>query len=386
MAAHVTTASARRRAKGAVPAVAARLISLDAFRGATMAAMMIVNNPGDWDNVYWPLLHAKWDGWTPTDTIFPFFLFIVGVSITLSRKSVSWPSIARRGALIIGVGLFLAGYPHFDVAHWRIPGVLFRIGVCYLIAAAAYRATAGNRTRQGLLLGAAAFVLCIVYWIVMTQVPNPSGMRGDLTPDGNWGAHIDRAVFGPHLWAESRTWDPEGLLSTVPAIGTTLLGIVAGLWLGSATTPRRKAAGLLAAGIAGIIVGEMWNTVFPINKNLWTSSFVFFMAGAACLVLALCYWIIDVKGWRGWTTPFVVLGTNAITLYVASGLLVDTLSIIPVTDTDGSRTSISHYAYVHYFAPLASPKSASLLYAIANLAVVFVLLAWMYRRRIFVRL
>src|SRR3989304_3831984 len=129
-----------------------RLISLDVFRGATMAAMVIVNNPGDWGTVYWPLLHAEWDGWTPTDTIFPFFLFIVGVSITLSRKSASWGSIVRRAALIIGVGLFLAGYPHFDVPHWRIPGVLFRIGVCYLIAAAAYHATAGDRKRQGLVL------------------------------------------------------------------------------------------------------------------------------------------------------------------------------------------------------------------------------------------
>lgn len=351
-----------------------------------MAAMMIVNNPGDWGNVYWPLLHAEWNGWTPTDTIFPFFLFIVGVSITLSRKSASWTSILRRGALIIGIGLFLAGYPHFDLPHWRIPGVLFRIGVCYIVAAAIYHATTGDRKRRGIILAALAAGLCILYWIFMTQVPNPAGVRGDLTPDGNWGAYIDRGVFGSqHLWAESRTWDPEGLLSTIPAIGTTLLGIVTGLWLGTSTTPQRKAAGLLAAGVAGILIGEIWNTALPINKKLWTSSFVFFMAGAACLVLAACYWIIDVKGWRGWTKPFVVLGTNAITLYVASGLLVDTLSIIRVTDGDGT-TSISHYVYLHYFVPLASPKNASLLYAIANLAVVFVLLAWMYRRRIFIRL
>lgn len=386
MATRVATASARGAARGSAPSAATRLISLDVFRGATMAAMMIVNNPGDWGNVYWPLLHAKWDGWTPTDTIFPFFLFIVGVSITLSRKSASWGSIVGRAALIIGVGLFLAGYPHFDVPHWRIPGVLFRIGVCYLIAAAAYHATVGDRKRQGLVLGVSAVVLCVFYWIFMTQVPNPAGVRGDLTPEGNWGAYIDRAVFGPHLWAESRTWDPEGLLSTIPAIGTTLFGIVAGLWLGSGSTPQRKAAGLVAAGLIGIIIGETWNVVFPINKALWTSSFVFFMAGAACLALALCYWVIDVKGWRGWTKPFVVLGTNAITLYVASGLLADTLGVIRVTDTDGSTTSASHYAYVHFFVPLASPKNSSLLYAFANLAVVFVLLAWMYRRRIFVRL
>ncbi len=382
----VATASARTASAGVAAAAATRLVSLDVFRGATMAAMMIVNNPGDWDNVYSPLLHAEWNGWTPTDTIFPFFLFIVGVSITLSRKSASWGSIARRGALIIGIGLFLSGYPHFDLATWRIPGVLTRIGVCYLIAAAAYHVTTGDRKRQAFVLGSAAVALCVLYWIVMTRLPNPAGVRGDLTPDGNLGAYLDRAVFGSHLWAESRTWDPEGLLSTIPAMGTTLFGIVAGLWLGAAATPQRKAVGLVLAGVVGVAVGELWGTAFPINKKLWTSSYVFFMAGLACLALALCYWIIDVRRWRGWTKPFVVLGTNAITLYVASGLLADTLSIVNVTGADGRTTSASHYAYVHYFVPLASPKNASLLFAFANLAVVFVLLAWMYRRRIFVRL
>ena len=382
----VTTVSARAASAGAAAAAATRLVSLDVFRGATMAAMMVVNNPGDWNNVYAPLLHAEWNGWTPTDTIFPFFLFIVGVSITLSRKSASWTSIARRGALIIGIGLFLSGYPHFDLATWRIPGVLTRIGVCYLAAAAAYHVTAGDRRRQASVLGSAAVLLCILYWIVMTQVPNPAGVRGDLTPDGNLGAYLDRAVFGSHLWAESKTWDPEGLLSTIPAIGTTLFGIVAGLWLGSAATPQRKATVLVVAGAIGVLIGEAWNPVFPINKKLWTSAFVFFMAGLACLALAVCYWIADVRRWRGWTKPFVVLGTNAITLYVASGLLADTLSVIDVTGADGRTMSLSHYLYTHFFVPLASPKNSSLLFALANLGVVFVLLAWMYRRRIFVRL
>jgi predicted acyltransferase len=386
MGSQATTAAIRSASAGAAAGATTRLISLDVFRGATMAAMMIVNNPGDWNNVYSPLLHAEWNGWTPTDTIFPFFLFIVGVSITLSRKSASWASIGRRAALIIGIGLFLSGYPHFDLATWRIPGVLTRIGVCYFFATAAYHVTRGDRRRQGIALGSAAVVLCVAYWIVMTQVPNPAGVRGDLSPDGNLGAYLDRAVFGSHLWAESRTWDPEGLLSTIPSIATTLFGIVAGLWLGAAATPQRKALGLLAAGIVAVAIGEIWGLTFPINKKLWTSSFVFFMGGLACLALALCYWIIDVKRWNAWTKPFVVLGTNAITLYVASGLLADTLSIVKVTESDGTATSASHYAYVHYFVPLAAPRNASLLFAFANLAVVFVLLAWMYRRRLFVRL
>ena len=362
---------------------ATRLISLDVFRGLTMAAMVIVNNPGDWGTVYAPLLHAEWHGWTPTDLIFPFFLFIVGVSITLSRKTASPAGILRRAAIIFALGLFLAGYPNFDLERWRIPGVLQRIAVCYLVAAAAYRVTARDRRRQGMTLSVAALAIALAYWMIMALVPVPGGVRGDLSPDGNLGAWLDRALMAGHLWKP--TWDPEGLLSTVPALATTLLGVVAGLWLGSAAPPQRKSAGLLAAGIAGILLGQLWDLAFPINKNLWTSSYVLFTAGGASLLLAACYWIIDVQGWRGWTKPSVILGVNAITLYVVSGLLVETLSLIRVPGADGRGLPLSRYIYVDYFVPLASPKNASLLYALAHLAVLFALLAWMYRRRLFLR-
>jgi predicted acyltransferase len=360
-----------------------RLVSLDVFRGLTMAGMVIVNNPGDWSNVYPPLLHAEWHGWTPTDLIFPFFLFIVGVSITLSRKSARWPTVLRRAAIILALGLFLAGYPRFDVTRWRIPGVLQRIAICYFAAAAAYMLTSGDRRRQGIVLTLAAIAIALAYWAVMALVPPPGGVAGDLTASGNIGAWIDRALLPGHL--RQPTWDPEGLLSTVPAIATTLLGVVAGLWLGSAETPMRKAAGLLAAGSAGIVVGRIWHLPFPINKNLWTSSYVMFAAGGAALLLAICYWAIDVRGWRGWTKPFVILGTNAITLFVFSGLLVKTLALIAVAGPDGQTVSVSRYVYLQYFVPLASAKNASLLYALANLVLLFALLAWMYRRRIFLR-
>ncbi len=359
-------------------------MSLDVFRGATMAAMVIVNNPGDWGTIYWPLEHAAWNGWTPTDLIFPFFLFIVGVSITLSRTSASWGAIVRRSALIVGLGLFLAGYPRFDITRWRIPGVLQRIGVCYLAAASCFHATRGQRRRQGAIALSLGVALALAYWLVMMHVPPPGGVAGDLSPEGNLGAYLDRALMIGHLWKPR--WDPEGLLSTIPAISTTLFGIVAGLWLGSGHTRERKAAGLAAAGAAGIVAGEIWNLAFPINKNLWTSSYAVFMAGAACLLLAACYWAIDVKGWRGWTKPFVILGTNAITLFAASALLVKTMALIKVSGPNGAPIGISAYAYLHYFAPIAAPKNASLLYAIANLLVLYALLAWMYRRRIFVRL
>jgi predicted acyltransferase len=360
-----------------------RLVSLDVLRGATMAAMVIVNNPGDWGSVYWPLLHAEWDGWTPTDLIFPFFLFIVGVSITLSRKSDSWGSILRRGALIIGVGLFLAGYPRFNLSHWRIPGVLQRIGVCYLAAAGIYRATSGERGRRGTIAVSIGAALAIVYWLVMMHVPAPGGIAGDLSPEGNLAAYVDRALMLGHLWKPR--WDPEGLLSTIPAISTTLFGVAAGLCLGSGESKANKAAQLAIAGIVGIAIGSIWDVVFPINKSLWTSSYAVFMAGAASLLLALSYWIIDVKGLSGWTKPFVILGANALTLFAASALLVKTLAVIQVAGPDGAPVPISRYAYLHYFVPLASPKNASLLYALANLVVLFGLLAWMYRRRIFLR-
>jgi predicted acyltransferase len=364
-------------------ATATRLVSLDVFRGLTMATMVIVNNPGDWGHVYAPLLHAPWDGWTPTDLVFPFFLFIVGVSITLSRKSASTGAILRRGLIIFGLGLFLAGYPRFDLDRWRIPGVLQRIAICYTIAALAYHGAAGDRRRRGTLLFSVAVVLSIVYWLVMMHVPPPGGFAGDLSPEGNLGAWLDRALLGGHLWRPR--WDPEGLLSTVPAMATTLFGTVAGLTLGADLPAAKKARALLLAGIAGILLGYAWSIVFPINKNLWTSSYVFFTAGAASVFLAACYWVIDVQGWRGWTTPPVILGSNAITLFMASGLLVKTMALIRVDGPEGIPISISRYAYLHYFAPLASPKNASLLYAVANLAVLFALLAWMYRRRLFLK-
>jgi predicted acyltransferase len=353
------------------------------FRGATMAAMVIVNNPGSWDHVYWPLLHAEWHGWTPTDLIFPFFLFIVGVSITLSRRAERWSRILRRTAIIFGLGLLLAGLPRFDLATWRIPGVLQRIAVCYFCAASAFRLTAGDRRRQSGTLFALASALALAYWAIMSAVPAPGGSAGDLTPEGNLGAWIDRRLMEGHLWKPR--WDPEGLLSTVPAISTALLGVVAGLWLGSTRTPSRKAAGLLIAGVAGIAVGYAWHPLFPINKNLWTSSFVALTAGAACVALAACYWLIDIKGWRRWTAPFVILGSNAITLYVLSGVLAELLGWYTVRGADGREVTLGTWIFTTVLAPLAAPKSASLAYALANLVLLFVPLAWMYRRRLFLR-
>ena len=351
----------------------ARLLSLDVFRGLTMAAMVIVNNPGDWGNVYGPLLHAPWHGITPTDLIFPFFLFIVGVSITLAtRSSASVLTIVRRALLIFGLGMLLALYPRFDFSTVRIPGVLQRIALCYLVVALWHRSAGqgsspADRATRALI---AASVLLLGYWALIFR---------DLTPDGNLGAAIDRAVFGPHLWRQSRTWDPEGLLSSLPAIATTLTGLAAGYVITSDWAARKKLRAIVIASLASLAAGYAWSLVFPLNKSLWTSSYVLVTSGYAGLLLAALHWALDREHAsavaRNAAHPFVILGRNALLLFVVSGLLVKTLS----------RFGVSPGLYKDWFAPLASPKNASLLYALANLAVLFVLLWWLHRRRLYFR-
>ena len=371
----------------------ARLVSLDAFRGLTMAGMVIVNNPGDWGHVYPPLLHAQWNGCTPTDLIFPFFLFIVGVSITLSRGTMGDPwQILKRALVIFGLGMVLALYPRWDFSVVRIPGVLQRIAVCYLAAAFLFRWTApqrGNddarRWAHGRTLMLWAAGLTLGYWGVMMLVPPPGGVAGDLTPDGNLGAYIDRKIFGAHLWVQSKTWDPEGLLSTVPALATTLLGGVAGLWLGSRAPGTRKALWMGVAGVLAMGLGLVWSLAFPLNKALWTSSYVWFTGGAAAVFLALCFALIDVKGWKAWSRPFVILGLNAIALFVLSGLMTKFLSFHKVTGADGQPVSMLRYIYSTWFVPLAEPINASLLFALANLAVLFVVLWLMDRKGIYLK-
>ena len=371
----------------------ARLVSLDAFRGLTMAGMVIVNNPGDWGHVYPPLLHAQWNGCTPTDLIFPFFLFIVGVSITLSRGTMGDPwQILKRALVIFGLGMVLALYPRWDFSVVRIPGVLQRIAVCYLAAAFLFRWTApqrGNddarRWAHGRTLMLWAAGLTLGYWGVMMLVPPPGGVAGDLTPDGNLGAYIDRKIFGAHLWVQSKTWDPEGLLSTVPALATTLLGGVAGLWLGSRAPGTRKALWMGVAGVLAMGLGLVWSLAFPLNKALWTSSYVWFTGGSAAVFLALCFALIDVKGWKAWSRPFVILGLNAIALFVLSGLMTKFLSFHKVTGADGQPVSMLRYIYSTWFVPLAEPINASLLFALANLAVLFVVLWLMDRKGIYLK-
>ena len=339
-----------------------------------MAAMVIVNTPGDWSAVFPPLLHAEWHGWTPTDLIFPFFVFIVGVSIVLSARSTgSIVAIFRRAAILYALGLLLALYPRFDFTTVRIMGVLPRLALCYLAAALLFRSLKGSIGA----IGAITVVLLLGYWGLIA---------GDLTPSGNLGARLDRAILGEaHLWRQSRTWDPEGLLSTLPAIATALTGLLAGIVLVSAREPRDKVRWLLTTGLVATALGLVWDRWFPINKNLWTSSYVVFTSGLASLALGATYWWYDVLGRRWLARPFVVMGTNALALFVVSGFLVKTLILLKVTGAAGEPVTLYRAIFEHVFAPLAAPRLASLLFAVAALAVLYGLLEVMYRRRMFLR-
>ena len=355
-----------------------RLLSLDVFRGLTIAGMILVNNPGSWDHVYPPLLHAEWDGWTPTDLIFPFFLFIVRVSMSFafsSRKVESRDAllkkILRRSVLLFGLGFFMAAFPRFDFAHVRIPGVLQRIAVCYLAASLLVLFTR-RRTQVVVVAG-----ILIGYWLVM---------RGDLSPEGSLSARLDRLVLGVHLWKPR--WDPEGILSTFPAIATTLIGYSFGERLRRRTDDGNEtAAGLFASGWILILAGLAWSVFFPINKNLWTSSYVLFTAGAALQFLAFLFWVVDVKGWTGWTYPAVVFGRNAIALFVLSGLVAKSMILYKVArpdGPDGSTESLYQLVYEKAFAAWAGPLNGSLAFALATILFWWLFLWILYRRRIFI--
>lgn len=345
-----------------------------------MAAMVVVNNPGDWSTVYWPLLHAEWHGWTPTDLVFPFFLFIMGVAMAQAPPDRQRPlAVVGRAAALIGVGLFMAGFPFFNPARWRIPGVLQRIGVCYLVAAFAWRAVAVRDDRRATIPRVVALVVaCLLgYWALLALVPPPGGVAGDLTAEGNLGAWLDRLVFGTHTWKPQ--WDPEGLLSSLPAVGSTLIGVAAGLWIAE-RRPAAAASGLILAGVAATIVGQAWAIALPINKSLWTSSYALFTGGLGMIALAWLHASLDDGRASAtlvrWTEPLVAFGRNALLLFAGSGLVGRVLLTVRVGDV-----TLQRWIYDTFFVPLASPYVASLAFALAFLAAWYALLAVLHRQR-----
>jgi predicted acyltransferase len=384
-----------------------RLLALDVFRGMTVAGMLLVNNPGTWSAIYPPLEHAPWHGWTPTDLIFPFFLFIVGITTELSLnarrargddEAAIVRQIFRRAALIFAFGLILSAFPFFTwtaipdipdatlwdrvvhrVSHLRILGVLQRIGLAYFIGALL---TLRTSWKQQL---AMVFTILFGYWALMTLVPVPdSGVAGRMVldqPEAVLSAWLDRTILGVnHLWAGSKTWDPEGLLSTLPAVGTMMIGTFAGRWIGEKERPlTERLSAMFAVGALLMVAGSMWGWVFPINKSLWTSSYVVFTAGAGAVALATCLWIIDVCQLRRWTFPFVVYGMNPMLAFLGSGLMARlTVSVFTLDAGNGTRVSVQGFLFDRLYLSWLPVREASFAYAVSFVTLWFLILwaAW----------
>ncbi|HEY7038570.1 MAG TPA: heparan-alpha-glucosaminide N-acetyltransferase domain-containing protein [Methylomirabilota bacterium] len=371
---------------------APRLQSLDVFRGLTIAAMLLVNNPGSWSHVYPMLEHVPWDGWTVADLVFPFFLVIVGITTTLSlgglmERGASGPDLFRkvltRSVIIFGLGLALQGFPEYDLPTIRVPGVLQRIALSYLIAAAIVLWT-GVRGQVMALVA-----LLVGYWVLMTRVPVPGLGSTALAPDLNLSNWLDLKLIGRnHLMHETMTWDPEGTLSTLGGAASVMCGVLVGHWIRSPRVVSAKVTGLLVAGGTGIALGTLWSRTYPIIKNLWTGSFVLFTAGMACLILAAVYWLVDAKGYRGWAVrPFIVFGTNAITAYWLSSLMAIVFDWVVITSPeDGESLTLKTYIYETFYSRWLSPDSASLAYALTYVLIWLGLLSLLYRKRIFIRI
>lgn len=393
-----------------------RLLSLDVFRGLTIAGMLLVNDPGTWSSIYPPLEHAAWNGWTPTDLVFPFFLFIVGITTHLSLTSrrargdddaAIRRQIIRRGLLIFLFGFLMNGFPFFTwgsvagiahptfvqrvvdrLLHWRIMGVLQRIGLAYICAA--LLAQGKSLKRQVITI----VVLLYGYWFAMTLLPVPdSGAMGQLVlgdAPRTMAAWWDRLLLdwsrwglGNHTWVNSVTWDPEGLFSTIPAIGTTMLGNLAGQWIATRRPLLDRLSALFAVGALGMVAGLMWNWSFPINKSIWTSSYVVFTAGMACVAIATIMWIVDVQGLKRWTKPLVIYGMNPMVAFVGSGVMERCIYSIFTVPYHGKSTALETALYEWGFHSWLEPMNASLAFAISFVLLWFGILYVLYKKQIF---
>jgi predicted acyltransferase len=372
-----------------------RLASLDSFRGLAIAGMILVNNPGSWSHVYAPLRHAEWHGFTPTDQIFPAFLFIVGAAIpfTLARyretaaqdRSAFHQRLIRRVAVLFALGLVLNASTTvlewaindapLDLSTLRIMGVLQRISLAYLLAVLLVLACPPRL--QVLVVGS----MLLADWAALALIPVPGHGPGVLTPEGSLPGYIDRLVLTPaHLY---QGWfDPEGLLSTLPAAASVMFGVAAGAWVKNAAVSSRVTLGLVAAGLVCLLLGALWGLVLPINKQLWTSSYVVFTAGGSLVLLGLCYEVMEVRrwSWLGW--PFQVMGVNAITLFFASGIVARLLSVVHAAD----GRSLQLWIFEELFVPWAGQVDGSLAFALATVLVWWLVLYGLYRRGVIIRL
>lgn len=369
-------------------------MSLDIFRGLMVAGMILVDNPGSDEKAYWAIKHAEWNGWTTADFIFPSFLFLVGVSMMFSfpsrlRRGESRPQILlhafKRSLILIAVGLFVNASPivGLDVHSWRFEGVTQRIALCYFVAAILVLWS----DFRGQLI---TIVVCLVgYWALLRFVPVPGfGVPGRdipfMDPNRNIAAWLDRKLFAGHLFDGTR--DPEGIISTIPAIATTLIGVLTGHWLRSNQARGKIVGRMILFGILGLIAGEVWNVWFPINKYLWTGSFVLFTGGFALVFLAFLYWVLEIKRWRGaWTMPVLVFGMNAIAGFVADSLVYGPGYSFNVKGANGADVMWHDAAQARFMALGLNPANASLLYSIAALAFCWLLLWPLWRKKIFIK-
>ena len=397
------------------PAVPARerLLSLDVFRGLTIAGMLLVNDPGTWSAIFPPLEHAEWNGWTPTDLIFPFFLFIVGITTHLSMSArrargdddpALMKQILRRGIIIYLLGFAMAMFPFYQwgtiqslpnatawdrivyrIEHVRLLGVLPRIAIVYICAGLL---TLKTSLKQQIIIIA---TLLFGYWFAMTLLPVPGenaiGAQLLHTHDRNLAAYLDRLILTTnHTWTGSVTFDPEGPFSTLPAIATAMLGVIAGTFIARKDKPLlERISGLFAAGAIGMVVGLMWNWSFPINKNLWTSSYVVFTAGMACVTLATVMWLVDYTGVKWWTKPFVVFGVNPIVAFVGSGVMARLVYTLWHVNYQGKSVAVQDAFYQAVFLPWLPPRVASLAFALTYVLVWYGILLVLYRRKIILK-
>ena len=444
-----------------------RLISLDVFRGMTIAGMVLVNNPGG-SPVYWPLDHAEWNGLTPTDWIFPFFLFIVGVSISISLgKRIAekpdakayWKIVSRAASIyllgaalsivpffqfqatdapdplkmmiwlafsaallflllrnykvaaalaavgLLGIaGMNLAGYNvvPYNYGTLRIFGVLQRISVCYLVTSLIFLHTTWKQQV------AIAVALLLGYWLLMTTIPVPGCEITSVSDKAcNLAAYIDRMILTEnHIWRSGKVYDPEGILSTIPAIVTTISGVLTGTWLvrkdefrmmndesmpeGNSSfiihySSLNKVSGMFFFGVILLALGMIWNSYFPLNKAMWTSSYVFATTGLALLVLGSCYWLIDIKGYKAWAKPFVIFGVNALALFVFTGIFARMIAAYRVTGEDGQLVSIQRWVMQHIYLPITQPIDASVAFAISFILLWLFLMWLLYRKQIYIK-
>jgi len=364
---------------------AQRLMALDVMRGLTIALMIMVNTPGSWSYVYPPLLHSKWNGCTPTDLVFPFFLFIVGVSMWFSFKKFdqgitkkSLYKVLKRFVIMFLLGVFLNGFPDFDFENLRYLGVLQRIAIAYLFGA--LLCMQFNYKQLLVIFGG----ILIGYWGLLFF----GSANGPYELSSNFVLKVDLLLFGEnHLYnGFGIPFDPEGLLSSIPSVGTLLLGYFSGRLIELSGNTILAIKKLVQFGAITVFLGYVWGFLFPINKALWTSTYVLYTGGLAMVFLGLLLWIIDVKGFKKWAKPFIHFGTNPLAIYMFSGIYVSLILLINITNSKGISVSGYDYLYADVFVPIAGNMNGSLLFAVAHIVFFWLITYVLYKKKIFIKI